>query len=166
MPRVAKAETQAQNNPVIIKKALESDVGSESVAVDTLVLGAEAPAIEVGGEKMDKTYYDELAFMEEEIVVMLHTLYRNDAKLPFIQVWNNGREFRFFPNTEQKVKRKFVNELARKNIVFDQEQYIDQEGAKSYRYPASANQRYRFDIINDPSPQHSAQWRAQLRQRV
>ena len=99
-----------------------------------------------------------LAFMEEELTVMVHDS-TNPLDEPFPEVWNDGKCQRFQRGKEQKVKRKYVEVLARaKKTAFSNEKYKDANGDDAYRYPSHTALRYPFAVLHDPSGDRGKAW--------
>ncbi len=95
---------------------------------------------------------DELAFAEEFVEVMVHdTTDPKENKL--IQVAVNGRNQYFFRGERQKVRRKFIEVLARaKKTSYTQEKYRDANGADAMRNVPHTALQYPFTVMNDPNP--------------
>src|SRR3990167_3589588 len=99
-----------------------------------------------------------LAFMEEELTVMVHES-TNPFDDPFPKIQNGGdRNTQYFIRGEkQKVKRKYVEVLARaKKTTRGNEKYKDGNGDDAYRYPSHTALMYPFVVIEDPNPRGRA----------
>ena len=96
-----------------------------------------------------KKYLDEMAFMNEEVTVRVHPSTDKNAN-PFPEVFVNGRVQRFVRGAEQKVRRCFVEVLARaKGTTFDNVKMKDTEGEDKYVYPTHTAEVYPFVVIGD-----------------
>ncbi|MFA6972408.1 MAG: hypothetical protein WC208_13565 [Gallionella sp.] len=106
--------------------------------------------IEVAGvEATNKKWLDEMAFMNEIVTVRVHPTTDKNAN-PFPEVFVNGRVQRFVRGAEQKVRRCFVEVLARaKGTTFDNVKSKDPEGEDKYSYPTHTAEVYPFVVIND-----------------
>ena len=103
-----------------------------------------------------KKWEEEMAFMNEIITVRVHPTTDKNAN-PFPEVWVNGRVQRFVRGAEQKVKRMFVDRLARsKGTTFDNVKTKDMDGEDKFVYPSHTAEVYPFVVIND-SPK-GEQW--------
>lgn len=99
-----------------------------------------------------------LNFMEEELLVKVHQT-TNEQEVPIPVVWNDGRAQYFIRGQSQKVKRKFVEILARCRVTtFAQEAFKDGAGNDSYRYVPNTGHLYPFSVLNDPSGARGSKW--------
>lgn len=151
--------SDAVNNPVLLKEVFESlaqALGPGHVREFDPNGNLPGPVIDVVDKPINKEKADMLIFMEEELLVeVLRTADKTAPPLPF--VCNDGRTQFFIRGEKQKVKRKFVEILARcKKMVYDQEEYLDGFGHKAYRYPADAALMYPFQVHEDPNPKGNA----------
>ena len=99
---------------------------------------------------------EELAFMEEHVEVTVHTTSdRNADPFPFVAV--NGRKQYFQRGLVQKVRRKYVERLARArtNTVM-QEYYVDANGNNAIRNVPVGSLTYPFSVVADPNPRGRA----------
>lgn len=102
-----------------------------------------------GAEAGNKKWLDEMAFMNEEVTVRVHPSTDKNAN-PFPEVFVNGRVQRFVRGAEQKVRRCFVEVLARaKGTTFDNVKMKDPEGEDKYVYPTHTAEVYPFVVIGD-----------------
>lgn len=155
MPRVAKVAPVA---PRKILDASEQQVGQPGVAVMSSVGDAvlEKPDIQIVGAEALGDKAAQLAFMEEPVVVMVHTT--TDPQEPsIIELFNDGRRQNFVRGMEQTVKRKFVEVLARcRTDSYGSEEGRDNDNNPVNRYPKRTGLRYPFSVIHD-SPR-GTQW--------
>jgi hypothetical protein len=94
----------------------------------------------------------ELAFMEEEIEVMVHDT-DDPVKQPIPMVINDGIRQSFIRNQNLTVKRKFLEVLARcKTTTYSNQRYFDGDGNEAYKVVPHTTLMYPFQVINDPSP--------------
>lgn len=99
-----------------------------------------------------------LAFMEEELLVVVHDS-TNDNDEPIPAVWNSGRAQYFIRGQHQRVKRKFVEVLARLKITkYTQRLEKDGAGNDTYKNIPHTALRFPFSVIEDPSGQKGADW--------
>lgn len=102
----------------------------------------------VDGEK-PKAWLDEAAFMNEEVTVMIHESTDKTAS-PFPEVWVNGRVQRFVRGAEQKVRRCFVERLARAKLTtYDNVKSKNVDGDDTFVYPSHTGLLYPFVVIGD-----------------
>ena len=92
-----------------------------------------------------------LAFMEEELTILVHDTTDPTAE-PLPEIINGGGKNRqyFIRGQEQRVKRKYVEVLARaKRTARGNEKFKDSNGDDAYRYPAHTAPRFPFTVIED-----------------
>lgn len=107
---------------------------------------------------VSKEKLEALAFMEEEVTIIVHQS-TNPIDEPYPEVWNDGVHQMFQRGQPQKVKRKFVEVLARaKKTAFGNEKYKDGNGDDAYRYPSHTALKYPFAVQHDPSGDKGAAW--------
>lgn len=110
------------------------------------------PVIESVDRPVDKKWAEAMAFNEEVIEVVVHTTSDKTAE-KIVEVFNNGIRQMFIRGEKQKVKRKFVEVLARaKQTNYGNQQIKTDNGEEVYVYPASTALRYPFSVVNDPNP--------------
>jgi hypothetical protein len=97
-----------------------------------------------------------LAFMEEEVEVMVHETTEENA--PFlVQFWCNGKSQFFIRGQSQKCKRKFLEVIARaKHTSYRQQHYKDENGNDAIRNIPMTALRYPFTVAHDPNPKGAA----------
>lgn len=151
------AATMARNNPVILEKHLEADeqdLGQQGAARFTEKDGEQDIEIEIA-PSMDTAAGREkianLEFMEEEVMVHIHSTSEKDADKVFeINVCGDREIFR--RGEKRPVKRKFVEGLARaKPIAYDSTEVIGADGLQHYEYPSQKGLRYPFSLVNPTS---------------
>jgi hypothetical protein len=116
------------------------------------------PAIEPVEGPSAKHKGDKLAFMEELVEIMVHESTDKNAE-PIVLVGVNGRNQFFARGQVQRVRRKFIEALARcKPIAYSQSrQYDPRSGNTSMRMDPHRALRYPFSIVSDPNPK-GADW--------
>jgi hypothetical protein len=147
MPRVKKLD------------ATDLPIGQDGVVTMSSVGAAvlEQPEIQVVDGPKALELASELAFMEEPVAVTVHQ-HNGQNPEPVVPIWVNGR-CQVFPRGQSiTVKRKFVEGLARaKPTTYRNEEYVNQEGDKAFRYPTATGLRYPFQIDRDDNPR-GADW--------
>jgi hypothetical protein len=145
----------AKNNPVEIRPSMESneqqvgqdrprDMKTTGPARDSLAPLFMEPVREQSPEKME-----ELAFMEEEVNVLVHDT-TDDQAVPIPCFQNDGITQYFIRGAEQTAKRKFVEILGRCKLTkYTQEAYKDASGADAFRQIPHTALMYPFVVIND-----------------
>lgn len=120
----------------------------------------ESRHIEVVDKPVSKEKLENLAFMEEEITVLIHeTTDKNDDPLPHVQ--NDGRGHYFIRGQEQRVKRKYVEVLARaKRTTYTQE--LVEHPEKHYKNIPHTALRFPFTVTEDSNPRGRAWLKALL----
>lgn len=108
--------------------------------------------IEPVDRPIDHQRAEALAFNEEILEVTVHTSADKNAE-PIVEVFNGGIAQRFIRGQKQKVKRKFVEVLARaKQTSYSNQKVIIEGGDETYVYPESTALRYPFVVHSDPNP--------------
>ncbi len=160
MPRVAtKRRVEAAELPVRQQKTRA--MKSTGPAREALEPIQEVEAVE---RPVSKDFVEQLAFMEETLLVQVHQS-TNPEDETIVEVFCNGRPQRFIRGMKQEVKRKFIEVLARaRRTRFGNEKYKDAEGIDAYRYPSNTALRYPFTVLNDPNPRGPDWLRALLQE--
>ena len=114
----------------------------------------------VGRTPINKALLDELAFMEEEIVVMVQETSDENAENP-VTVGNNGVFKQFFRGVPTVAKRKFVDGLIVKTGRVTTPE-VEVQGVKGSRERSFSIQqrsahRFPFMVIKDSNPR-GAEW--------
>lgn len=151
MPRVRKNKEMETSNHQIGQDKTIVVPATGSIDRDEIVPGFEA----VDGPKaMDKA--NELAFMEEMVeVVVAATTDKNAERFPHVAV--NGVNQYFVRNEKMKVRRKFIEALARaKKTAVSTVAGKDQDGADTMNIAQSTGLRYPFSVVHDPNPRGHA----------
>ena len=158
----------AKNNPTVIRNRFESE--DHTIGQDVpRVMKSTGPArdslepayIQPVDRPISKAKMEMLAFMEEEIQVMVHDT-TDDQAVPIPCFYNDGIPQHFIRGKSQTVKRKFVEIIARcKKTGFTQVLEQDCTGADTYvNYPHTALV-YPFSVVTDPHPK-GADWLAAI----
>lgn len=150
MPR---KPNNASNNPVIIRDSIEAaaqniDQGTPR-QFDNTTHELNKPAIvQVDGAK-PKEWLDEMQFMNEEVTVLVHESTDKNSH-PFPEVTVNNRVQRFVRGVEQKVRRCYVERLARARLTtYDNVKFKRPDGEDDYHYPPHTGLVYPFAVIGD-----------------
>lgn len=123
----------------------------------------EPAVIEPVDAYVDPEKLKNLAFMEEEVTVLVHA--SDEPTAPrFVEVWNDGRKEVFQRGEAKTVKRKFV-EVLRHMVVtkYRQEKVKDAQGIEGYRYVPYSAPAYPFVVEND-TPEGQAWLKRMTRQ--
>lgn len=113
----------------------------------------------------NQDYLDALAFMEEEIEVLVHETADENADNPVI-VGCNGEFRQFFRGVATRAKRKFVNCLIVKTGRVSTPEYINGAGERARKIAQTSAHKYPFTVISDPNPK-GVQWlRARMAEAV
>lgn len=166
MPRAPKNQapsTNASSNPVIKTKE-QFDTTSVKIGQDKprdLTVDGDAfldpPQIEAVKEAAAKReFLDELAFMDEDVKVLVHPTADKNPE-PIILLAVHGRSQNFIRGQEIVVKRKYVEALARAKLtVYEQQNYMDDQGVRAIRNLPRTALRYPFSVIHDTNPRGRA----------
>jgi urocanate hydratase len=144
----------------------DMEVGQPSaVILKDGVLASGGMTIEPVDKPVNKEYLDELAFMEEEIEVMVMETSDDNAENP-VTVGCNGQFVQFFRGQPTTAKRKFVNSLivksGRVHTPEIQVQGVKGGVERSFTIRRQDAQKYPFSVIQDRNPK-GVEW---LRQRL
>lgn len=160
MPRGIPRSREAQHNPVIISKALETsqqEIGQGSTrlmkstgdAKDSLEpnLIARVSEIPYDDEKMAM-----LAFMNEPVTIRIGTTTDKNAAQCF-EININGK-LEFFRRGETKtIKRYYVDHMLRlKETVYEQKEVYNAEGIRDFIHIPHTGLKYDFSIVRDDNP--------------
>ncbi len=127
----------------------EQQIGQDSVRKFDKNDELSKPKIELVDGRKPQSWIDEMAFMNEEVTVMVHESTDKQSN-PFPEVWVNGRVQRFVRGNEQRVKRCFVERLARAKLTtFENVKTKNPDGDDVYVYPSHTGLVYPFAVIND-----------------
>lgn len=107
-------------------------------------------AIEVVDGPGFKEKADALAFNEEVVTVVVHTTDDENAENP-IEVGVNGRKQFFMRGVEQKVRRKYVEVLARAKVTKYAQNIKASDPQEFNRMRPTTALRYPFSLIHDPN---------------
>ena len=173
--RARKQKVQKIKNvaPVVIRPMVESQeqqIGQDGIREfnkDNEIPHVKTESlIDISGARRKKggprgqQWLDDMAFANEIVKVMVHESTDKIAH-PFPEVNVNGRVQRFVRGHEQKVKRFFVEKLARlKLTAFDNVKTKDVDGEDVYRYPTHTGLVYPFTVIEDS--EKGKQWLKQI----
>lgn len=99
---------------------------------------------------------EELIFMEEPVVIVIHTTSDKFAENP-VPLGNGGRRMFVPRGTNVVIARKYVEVLARAKVdQFGDQEYIDNDGIRHHRYPKGVNLQYPFSVVEDKNPKGKA----------
>lgn len=117
----------------------------------------EAQHFEVVDRAPSKEKLEALRFNEDVLTVRVHeTTDKNAHPLP--EVWNDGIVQRFRRGTEQKVKRKFIEVLARQKVTTYTQEKTQTDGVDDIINIPHTALLYPFAILHDPAGAKGAAW--------
>ena len=96
-------------------------------------------------------YLKQLAFMEEEMTVLVHESADENAENP-ITVGNGGRFVQFWRGVETRARRKFVDCLIVKSGRVSTPEYVNGAGERARAIRQTSAHKYPFSVIEDPNP--------------
>lgn len=106
----------------------------------------------------------ELQFMEDVLTVHVHES-TNPLDAPIPAVWNDGVSQYFIRGQEQRVKRKFVEVLARlKKTTYSQRKQVNAVGDEEYVQVPHTALLYPFSVTSDPNPNGAAWLRSVIQE--
>ena len=100
---------------------------------------------------LHKAYLDDLAFMEEEITIMLNETTDENAENPVI-VGNNGIFKQFFRGVPTRAKRKFVDGLIVKSSRVSTPEVQNGGGERTFAIRQHPAQKFPFTLMEDRNP--------------
>lgn len=105
-----------------------------------------------------KDHADAMAFNEEMCeVTVADSPDPREGKIVTISV--DGSNQNFIRGQKQTVRRKYVEGLARaKPVSFMNQEYVDGNGDKAFRYPSTTGLRYPFTLDRDDNPKGGMPW--------
>jgi len=164
MPRKFKATSTPNVAPSNIFEPMEQTIGQDAPRVvkstgdareaisPAVIEPVDRPMAHLDSEKMAM-----MAFMNEEIDVHIHSVQDKNAEQIF-ELFINGQREVFRRNERKKVKRRFVDLLARlKPTTFTHREVTSSEGGRDVVYDQHTGLRYPFSVMNDPHPR-GADW--------
>lgn len=104
----------------------------------------------------DSKQFDELAFNEEYVEVMVHESTDPNAENPIYTACNGVSQY-FYRGQVQRVKRKYVYILASaKEHGISTPEYTAADGSRATGIKKTSSLKYPFSIISDPNPRGPA----------
>jgi len=100
---------------------------------------------------MNSDYFKELAFMEEEVRIMVHETEDQNAENPVI-IGNNGIFKEFFRGRPTVAKRKFVDGLIVKSTRVTTPEILNPAGERTNIIKQHSAHKYSFSILQDRNP--------------
>lgn len=166
MARTASASTDALNNPVARNYAGRELLSDDLPIRDVPALDTDDRSDDIivaSADMIAKDYADELAFMEEEVVIILNRGREKHAPL-FEQVGVNGKIIWIKVDEPTRVRRKYLEVLARSMpmdiTTVSGESAGDELTFNRVERHLSAN--FSFSVLRDPNPK-GADWLAKVR---
>jgi hypothetical protein len=135
-------------------KEIDTRSMSKEISQDIEMPGNNRLITEIG--VINKDYLAQLAFMEEEITVMVHESADENADNP-VTVGNNGTFRQFFRGQPTRVKRKFVDSLIVKSGRVATPETQNGAGERTRVIRQTSAQKYPFSIMEDKNPK-GAEW--------
>lgn len=102
-------------------------------------------------DQLNKTYLDDLAFMEDEMVIVVQETTDRNAENP-VRVGVNGVFAQFDRGKPTRTKRKFVNNLCVKSGDVTTPEYINGAGERAFKIVQRQAMKYPFMVIQDRNP--------------
>jgi hypothetical protein len=111
-----------------------------------------ASAIDVA-RHLPKDKAERMLFDSEPVTVIVQESGDTKYPDPCISVWVNGKHQLFVRNMPITCKRMYVEALARSRPEsFDNQEYVNADGVKGFRYPKRSTVKYPFQMIRDDNP--------------
>jgi len=117
----------------------------------------EAESIEVVSEKNFMKTAELASFMNEIVTILVHQS-SEDGALDFAPVQVNGLNQPMLRGAESKVKRKYVEALARTRTTKYVQQVIDPTRPENIQMKELCTLTYPFAVIHDPSGDFGRRW--------
>ncbi len=151
----------AKDNPVVLNRHTEAEeqfLGGPTQAEVVEKNGVqmiEQTSVANLDSKVDQEKLRNIAFMEEMVMVDIHTS-SNQFDDQVFEISVNGESVIFKRGERKAVPRKFVEGLARaKPIGYSSQEFRDEAGLTQIRYPTHIGVRYPFSLVN-ASPRDTA----------
>ena len=156
-PVINTSQNEVDSRGVDVQQGSPRDLSAEGDA------SLDAPVIEVAQDnEATRTKVEEMAFMEENIEIIVHDSADQNAQ-PIVESWCNGKSQFFVRGQANIVKRKFVGVLARaKKTTFTQQNYRDGKGDLAIRNVPHTALQYPFSVLSDSNPKGVAWLRETL----
>lgn len=133
-----------------------ADIAKEVTEEVDFTSGADGKRVMTDIDHINKAYIDELAFMEEEMVVMVHESADPNSEDP-ITVGCNGVFRQFFRGRPTRAKRKFIDCLIVKQGRVTTPEYVNGAGERARSIRQTSAHKYPFSVIEDRSHK-GAEW--------
>ena len=143
---------------VITTEDVKPDQPSDIILRDG-TLATSNTIIQSGVDALHGEYLDDLAFMEEEMTVMVQETSDENAENP-VTIGCNGTFKQFFRGQPIVAKRKFVDGLIVKSGRVSTPEYINGAGERARSIRQQSAHRFPFMVIKDNSPKGAA-WLSQ-----
>lgn len=166
MEKAAKAETRSETrrlqsvrSPKRFVDTEDQEIGSEAPrkmkSTGPARAALEPRFVEPVEKWVDPQKLENLAFMQEEVTVLIHPS-EDPYAVQFPEVWNGSRKETFQRGVPQRTKRMFVEVLARMKMTkYRQEKVTDRDGVEGYRYVPYSALAYPF-VIDEDTPKGRA----------
>ena len=133
------------------------DVVDITIGADGSILTAGSNTIDaISPDALNKNFLDEIAFMEEEMEIMVNESSDENAENP-VMVGCNGAFRQFWRGQVVTAKRKFVDCLIVKSGRVTTPEYINQAGERARSIKQQSAHKYPFMVISDRNPK-GAEW--------
>ena len=145
----------------------DMEVGQQSNIIITSdeLLGQLRNKVAPVDPKIHKNYLADLAFMEEEIEIMVHEDVNPNAENPVI-AGNNGRTVIFPRGVPVRCKRKFVDSLIVKHTNVTTNETVTHNNEKSFAVKQVSAMKYPFTIIQDKNKKGAEWLRTRMAEKV
>jgi len=140
--------------------AATADIGTAQTGIVYIPLeddpSLQSPDIQIVDGPRAMEYAEEMAFMEEKVIVNVHTTPDQNAENP-VSVFVNGRSQYLFRGVPTIVKRKFVERLARAKLTGYRQELGEAEPSRYNRLYMETGLLYPFSVVRDDNPK-GADW--------
>lgn len=126
------------------------------IALDDGTIATGGATLEAVYQGLNKSYIDELAFMEEMVEVMVHETEDPNAENPVV-VGVNGVFKPFFRGVPTTARRKFIDGLIVKSTRVTTPEVLNGAGERTNIIKQHSAHKYSFSILRDPNPK-SGEW--------
>lgn len=151
--------SKTHNTPRRELDAATADVGAAQAGVVFIPLeedpSLQRPDIQIVDGPNAMAWAEEMAFMEEKVIVNVHTTPDPNAENP-VPVFVNGRSQYLFRGVPTIVRRCFVERLARAKLTGYRQDLSEVEPNKYNRLYMETGLLYPFSVVRDDNPKGSA----------
>ena len=132
-------------------KGIPNKVDTGDMSQPSEIIGVTAQSIIVAESPITGDHAKQLAFMEENVEVMIQESSNPNDENP-VYAGCNGEIVAIFRGRPAVLKRKFIESLLGKLSMVDTPEFTNTRGERDYKIRQRQGQRYNIQVINDKNP--------------